>query len=138
MEFWNLMEPRQRWVKFLPGPPFLMEKTSMNLNAEKDAAEKEVKSILTPVQSPLAGSPPQLPKADRPVVKAVAEAHPPTVESVKEAERSALRMEAFVDQALHTRIVLTRGAYVLGPRDAFVRHRILEWLMTINADNVDL
>lgn len=46
-----------------------------------------------------------------------------------------LTMESFVDQAMVTRITAVRGKYAPGPRDAYVRRRIVEWLLTISAEN---
>jgi hypothetical protein len=47
----------------------------------------------------------------------------------------ALQVEAFIDQALHARIMLMRGVYLPGPRDVHVRHMIMQALDSISSDN---
>jgi hypothetical protein len=53
----------------------------------------------------------------------------------RQAEVEGWQIEAFVDQAIHTRIVAARGAYLPGPRDAYVRRMVLEWLKSITHEN---
>jgi hypothetical protein len=53
----------------------------------------------------------------------------------RRAEAEGWQIEAYVDQAIHTRIVAARGAYLPGPRDAYVRRMVLEWLNTITHSN---
>jgi hypothetical protein len=53
----------------------------------------------------------------------------------KRSDTEAFRIEAFVDQALHQRIMMMRGAYAPGPRDMHVRKMVLEAITSIKADN---
>lgn len=47
----------------------------------------------------------------------------------------ALTIEAFVDEAIHARIVEVRGSYVAGPRDSYVRKMVLEAINSIENHN---
>jgi hypothetical protein len=53
----------------------------------------------------------------------------------RKSEREALQIEAFVDQALHARIVTMRGSYTPGPRDSYVRKIIIEAINSIGHTN---
>jgi hypothetical protein len=50
-------------------------------------------------------------------------------------DRVRFSLEAYIDQAIHTRIVEMRGSYSPGPRDSWVRRHMLEALLSISNDN---
>jgi hypothetical protein len=53
----------------------------------------------------------------------------------RKSEREALQIEAFIDEALHARIVLMRGSYKPGPRDSYVRKMVLDAINSIGHTN---
>ena len=55
----------------------------------------------------------------------------------RKTDLDVLHVEALVDRALAQRIIMMRGSYVPGPRDAYVRRMVLEAIMSINANNGD-
>jgi uncharacterized lipoprotein YajG len=50
-------------------------------------------------------------------------------------DNEALSVEAFVDQALHCQIMATRGKYVTGPRDTYIRRMVLQAISSITDAN---
>jgi hypothetical protein len=50
-------------------------------------------------------------------------------------DNEALSVEAFVDQALHCQIMATRGKYVTGPRDTYIRRMVLQAITSITDSN---
>jgi hypothetical protein len=50
-------------------------------------------------------------------------------------DRENLQIEAFIDEAVHLRVMMMRGAYTPGPRDTWVRKMMLEAVMSISAVN---
>lgn len=67
----------------------------------------------------------------------------PAVSIVKQAmgavdrdqHRDQYQIEALIDQALHQRVCVVRGAYLPGPRDMHVRRMILELVASISPGN---
>jgi hypothetical protein len=55
----------------------------------------------------------------------------------RKTDLDVLQVEAFIDRALAQRIIMMRGHYTPGPRDAYVRRMVLEAIMSINANNGD-
>lgn len=53
----------------------------------------------------------------------------------RKIDLEALHVEAFIDQAIHARIVAVRGGYAPGPRDAYVRRMVLEAVNSISHSN---
>jgi uncharacterized lipoprotein YajG len=46
-----------------------------------------------------------------------------------------LSVEAFVDQAIYSRIMLARGKYAPGPRDTYIRRMVLQAINSITDAN---
>jgi hypothetical protein len=53
----------------------------------------------------------------------------------RQSEQDDLAVEAFVDQALHARIMAVRGKYQPGPRDSYVRRTVLRAIASITDSN---
>jgi hypothetical protein len=53
----------------------------------------------------------------------------------RHVDKENLQIEAFIDEAVHLRIAMMRGAYVPGPRDTWVRKMMLDAVMSISAVN---
>jgi hypothetical protein len=53
----------------------------------------------------------------------------------RKVDMEAMQVEAFIDAAIHQRVVAVRGAYLPGPRDAYVRKMVLEAINSITGEN---
>jgi hypothetical protein len=56
----------------------------------------------------------------------------------RQLNTETLSIEAFVDEAIHARILQVRGKYEAGPRDSYVRKMVLDAINSINASNSHL
>lgn len=50
-------------------------------------------------------------------------------------DKEGLAIEAYVDEAIHTRICAVRGSYLAGPRDSYVRKMVLDAINSITSQN---
>lgn len=72
----------------------------------------------------------------RPVIVAKEERTQRAMQEVdRKLDAQALQVEAFVDMAIHQRVMAVRGVFMIGPRETHIRAMVLKAINTIDADN---